>query len=131
MKIGNIGTDIIFETSDSRILTYTGFSRTIKGRWAKHEIIMNKSKSEFLGPDLQSVTFSIDVNATLGVKPRKIIKKIERMVEKGEVETFVLGGRLVGGGKWIIEQASETYNTVMSGGEVMSAKIDLTMTEYF
>lgn len=130
MQIGNIGSSIIFETSDSRILTYSNLTLTAKGRWAKHDVIMQRPKSEFLGPDLKEVTFTINLNALYGVKPREILKKIENIIETGQVNTFVLGGRLVGKGKWTIQQASETYNQVMQGGELLSATLEITMQEY-
>ena len=131
MQIGNIGKKIIFETSDSRILTYSKFNKTVKGRWAKHEVIMQKPRSEFVGADLQEVTFSINVNAMYGVKPNQIITELERIVETGEVNVFVLGGKLVGGGNWIIPQISEAYNKQMRDGELLSATIDITMKEYY
>ncbi len=131
MQIGNIGKKIIFETSDSRILTYSKFNKTVKGRWAKHEVIMQKPRSEFVGADLQEVTFSINVNAMYGVKPNQIITELERIVETGEVNVFVLGGKLVGGGNWIIPQISEAYNKQMRDGELLSATIDITMQEYY
>lgn len=132
MQIGNIGKRIVFETSDSRILTFTGFNKTVKGRWAKHEVIMQKPRAEFLGPDLQEITFTINLNVAHGVRPRDIIQEIENIVESGQVNYFALGGRLVGrSGKWSIQQASETYNTIMQGGELMSASLELTMQEYY
>ena len=38
-RIGNFGKLIVFETSDSRILNFTDYQRTISANWAKHERI--------------------------------------------------------------------------------------------
>ena len=35
-RIGNFGKLIVFETSDSRILNFTDYQRTISANWAKH-----------------------------------------------------------------------------------------------
>lgn len=131
MQVGNIGTKIVFETSDSRILTYSNLNKTVKGRWAKHEVIMQKPRAEFLGADLQEVTFSMTVNALYGVSPRQVITELERIVETGEVNVFVLGGRLVGGGLWSVQQISETYNSQTRNGELLSATLEVTMQEYY
>ena len=42
-RIGNFGKLIVFETSDSRILNFTDYQRTISANWAKHERIGKKA----------------------------------------------------------------------------------------
>ena len=54
-RIGNFGKLIVFETSDSRILNFTDYQRTISANWAKHERIGKKPQSEFLNPELMTV----------------------------------------------------------------------------
>ena len=70
-RIGNFGKLIVFETSDSRILNFTDYQRTISANWAKHERIGKKPQSEFLNPELMTVQFKVVLNAQHGVKPWK------------------------------------------------------------
>lgn len=129
-QIGSLGSGIIFETSDRRILTFNKFVQKISGRWSTHDVIGEKPKSEFNGPGLRKVTFSIVLDAHLGVKPRKTMENMERMVERGEVEPLVVGSKRVGDGKWKMTDISEAWDYLYSRGEVVRATVDISLEEY-
>lgn len=129
-KIGNFGKLIVFETSDKKILNFNNFQKNVSGKWGMHERLGNKPQSEFLGAALAGVSFDICLNAQHGVKPRKTIKALENAVEKGQVEYLVIGKTKVGNHKWKITQMSESWNVIMSGGELQSARVTLTLEEY-
>lgn len=129
-RIGNFGKIIIFETSDARVLNFNGFQKTVSGNWTTHERIGKKPQSEFLNANLQQITFTITLNAQHGVRPRSTMEKIEKAVEKGKVESLVIGGKKVGKNKWKITQMSEAWDIVMSGGQVQKATINISMEEY-
>jgi hypothetical protein len=40
--------DVIFETSDKRILNFSGFRRDTESRFALHEVIGKKPKTEYI-----------------------------------------------------------------------------------
>ena len=128
--IGNLGSLITFEVSSDKILTFDKLTRTIKGRWATHGIIGGKPRTEFIGADLQSVSLSIKLNATHGVKPLKTLEDIEKAVERGTVMPLVIGGKKVGSNSWTITQASETWGCIYSKGELITANVSLTLQEY-
>ena len=65
--IGTLGRKIVFEVSDDWVLTFNSMSREVSGRWAKHEVLGVKPKSEFLGPGCQAVNMTIHLSAALGV----------------------------------------------------------------
>lgn len=130
MAVGSLGQKIIFEVSDKKILTFKDLKKTVSGKWQKHEIILNKAKQEFLGPELQSLTFSINVNAALGVKPNEVITEIENVIETGQPQTFILGGKPMGNDLWVITSMTEAWNTVLNGGQLLSASLDLSLEEY-
>ena len=81
-----VGKLIVFETSDSRILNFTDYQRTISANWAKHERIGKKPQSEFLNPELMTVQFKVVLNAQHGVKPWKTFHEITKAVQQGRVE---------------------------------------------
>ena len=120
-KVGNWGSGIRFQTSDSRILTFMDMKRKASVRTAKHNIIHGKPKLEFLGPDLQTVTFKMELNALLGIRPRKEEEKL--------TAPLVIGGRKILG-KAMITSLGSSYEHVLRKGEVFSMSIDVTMTEY-
>ena len=112
------------------MLTFNDMARKVSGRWAVHELIKGKPKSEFLGADLQEVSLKILLSSALGVKPRKTLDRIRKAIEKGERFTFVLGGKPVSKNKWVIVEASEEWDIILSKGELVQAKLDLTLKEY-
>ena len=102
--IGTLGRKIIFEVSDNRVLTFESMSREVSGRWTEHEV--------------------------LGVKPRRILDMVERMVERGTAEYLVIGGRLVGRRPFRVTGSSEAWDTVYSRGELAKATLTISLEEY-
>lgn len=129
-QVGCLGSRIIFETSDQRILTFTGFTQKISGRWSKHSIIGGKPLSEFNGPELRSVSFKVDLNALHGVPPRTTAEAIEEAVEKGLVYPLIIGSRRVGNYRWKISSMSENWDVIYSRGEVAKISLSITLEEY-
>jgi hypothetical protein len=130
MAIGNLGKLITFKTSDKRILTFSNLQQTVSGRWSTHERIMRKPLSEFNGADLRSITFTIQLDAMLGVRPRKTLEKIEKSVENGLTYPMVIGGKKIGKNKWAITKISEKWNVIYNKGELAKATLDISLTEY-
>ena len=130
MAIGNIGQTVIFETSDKKILNFQKFKRTVKGRWASHQRIGKKPKKQFLGPDSESITFTITLNAEHGVKPRKTVENIEHLIVTGAPQTVVIGNKKVGSSQYVIPAASETWDRVLNRGEIVKITCDITLEEY-
>ena len=127
--IGTFG-GIIFSVDGWRVLTPSKISRTVKGRWASHETIGRKTASQYLSPDLQSVSLEITLRADMGVRPRTMLERLERIVEQGTVSRLIIGGRPVGRNYFRLVSISEEWNTVFSGGELFSASVSLSLEEY-
>ena len=51
-------------------------------------------------------------------------------MERGAVNTLVIGGRRVGRHRWKINSTSEAWNTILNGGELLRASVSVTMEEY-
>ena len=127
-KIGNWGSYLKFSTNDNSIPTFTDFRTKISARTAKHSIIGTKPRLEYLGKDLESITFTIELNAMLGVKPYKEEQRLIRKV--GYVAPLVIGGKKICS-KAMLTGLSDAYGIILKRGEIFSMKIDVTMTEYY
>lgn len=127
--IGFFG-DIIFETSDKRIMTFSELNRNAAGRWATHETIGSKPASEFLGPGLDTISFTVNLNGSFGTKPRTEMDKWIRKERAGEVAPLVIGNRVLGLDKWKIISVSQMWNVVLSKGEIFSGSVDIELEEY-
>ena len=66
--IGTLGSNIVFQVSDSYALTFNGMTRDVTSRWSVHETPGIKPKPEFLGPGLQTISLPITLSASLGVR---------------------------------------------------------------
>nr|WP_295681109.1 phage tail protein [uncultured Lachnoclostridium sp.]DAD78522.1 MAG TPA: hypothetical protein [Caudovirales sp. ctCiv1] len=129
-KIGSFGKKLIFETSDKKVLTPGDFNQKVSGRWSTHNITFGKPKSEFNGSNLRKISFNIILDSNYGIKPRKMLETLEKMVESGDVETLVIGGKKVGKYKWKITDISEKWDVVYSGGELSRVTVNVSMEEY-
>ena len=128
--IGTLGRKIIFEVSDNRVLTFESMSREVSGRWTEHEVLGVKPKAEFLGPGLQTISLTIHLSAALGVKPRRILDMVERMVERGTAEYLVIGGRLLGRRTFRVTGSSEACDKVYRRVELSKATLTISLEEY-
>lgn len=125
-KIGNWGRYLKFQTDDSRILNFDGFRRKVSARVGKHNLISRRPVLEYLGPDLQSITFKIELNAMVGVRPRKEEEKLLKKI--GYVAPLVIGGKKICS-RAMLTGVGSAYNIVLGKGEVLSISLDVTMTE--
>lgn len=130
MAIGSWGTELVFSVSDETVKTFSNLKRTISSSWATHSRIGKKDQVEFLRPGLQKITFNMELNAMLGVRPRAMLELLERCVEKGTVNTFVVGGKRVGSHRWRITGTSEEWDVLLNKGELVRASVSVTMEEY-
>ncbi len=130
MAVGNWGTDIIFSVSDRKVQTFKSMTRTVGSQWATHSRIGRKDQVEYLRPALQKITFTMELDAWYGVKPRAVLDKLAACTERGTVNTLVIGGRRVGNYRWRITDLSEEWETIYNRGELARAKVNVTMQEY-
>ncbi len=128
-KIGSWGSYLKFETNDRRILTFNGFKREFGIRMSTHVPIGGKPMIEFLGNELQTITFTIKVNASRGISPRKLERKLISCINLGVIAPLVVGRRVICA-RAMLTSVSEAFGIVMKKGELYTAQFDITMTEY-
>ena len=105
--IGAIGSKaiddvIVFEVSDKRILTFDGFKRSNKITFAKNNVLMGKPVSEYVGQELDTITFKVSFRAQLGTEPRAEVDKLIYLHRSGAAVTLILWGKAFGTYRWII-----------------------------
>lgn len=93
----------------------------------KHNLIGNKPKLQLVGLDLQEISITVELNAMLGVKPRKMEESIRSKI--GDVYPLVIGGRSICPNA-MLTKVSSSYGKVMQNGKVISMQLDLSFTEY-
>lgn len=121
---------LVFEASFDRIRTFDSFSRSESGRWAKHDLYLQKPRSEFLGPELGEISFNMTFNAMHGVNPITELDKLIRYVRSGQVHTLVINNKRYGLGKYAITSVSEQMTHFDKNGAVLLGSANVTMEEY-
>ena len=127
--IGTFG-DVVFEVSAEKIRTFDNFTRASAERWAAHEIIGQKPLSEFIGPGLDTIGFSMRFDAQSGVNPRVEMEKLLVMSRSGQAETLIIGGKGLGVNKWVIKSLTQKWQTVDNQGNLLVGVLDVSLEEY-
>lgn len=128
MKIGSFG-DVVFEVSKKKILTPSSFSRSGAAVWADHPMLYKKPKREFMHSEYRKVEMEIKLSALHGVKPRETLKLLYRYMETGKRYHVIVGGKSMSRYKMAIMSISETWDTVLSKGELVTATASITFEE--
>ncbi|MGM9562129.1 MAG: phage tail protein [Phascolarctobacterium sp.] len=129
MLVGYLG-GTPFMVSRQYVYTFDDYQRGSSGRYASHDVLGKKPLLEFLGPDAESISFKIKLRSDHGLSPRVELDKLRKYRDTGKVLTLVLGGRVVGRHRWVIESISESVNFWSKTGQILSCDVSLTLKEY-
>lgn len=127
--IGSLGS-IVFKVSSDYIHTFQEFKRVSSGRWAKHDIHGQKPKEEFLGPELDTISFKIELKASLGNNPRYDAERLMILTRTGEALPLVMGGNAMGYYRWVVKEVEQEWEDIDPNGKVLSATVNISLTEY-
>ena len=127
MEIGTFG-EIVFETSRTRIRTFDEFKRTAKARFAVHAVTGRKPVSEFLGPELDEVSFQMLFSSSLGVSPTDEIDALREVLNAGEASILVVGGYILG--KFTLLSLEEDWKNLDGRGRLLVASVSVSLKEY-
>ena len=132
--IGTFG-NIVFETTDKKILTFSNFSRQVSGRWNSTDTLRGKPVKEYLGDASGGITFDIQLSFALGISPEKMLNELESMATSGRAYPLIIGGKPIGSSGansflWILASISESWDTILNNGKIVQAKVSLTLEEY-
>ena len=122
--------DIPFVVSSLYICTFDDYGRGAGGRWTQHDIIGQKPVLEFLGPDVEKISFTMQLRTDQGISPAKQIEKLRVLRDTGESFPLVIGGKLVTDNLWVLESLDESVTFWSKLGGMLSAKVNVTLKEY-
>ena len=118
---------IIFSVSDSTVKTFKDMSRSTSARIEYHSPINGKPVAEFIGPDTQTITFSMDIRKQLGVNVSSLLESLRGKSENGDVCMLVIGIEYFG--DWIIQNVEESHTNNNKYGKVVSATVNITISD--
>ena len=86
--------DLVFEVSTYKVLTYDDYKRESKARYARHELINQTTALEYLGRDLEEISFKMTFTRTLGVDPEAETEKARQLCLDGVADYLILGNEV-------------------------------------
>lgn len=128
-KIGSLG-PVVFVVSPQAMRTFQEFARNAASRYAKHDIIQQKPKTQFLGPGLDTISFKMWFDARYGLNPRKELDKLTELERKGKALPLIIGGKGLGTGLWIITGLNQTWDKIDNVGNILHATATVSLEEY-
>lgn len=128
-QLGSFG-DIIFEVSLEKLRTFSEFTRSTASRWATHERFGQKPRSEFLGPNLDQISFAMRFDVRYGMDPKAEMDRLLSWCREGRAETLIIGGTPIGMDMWVIKSVTQNWKTLDGSGKVIVGEADVTLEEY-
>jgi hypothetical protein len=77
-KIGSFGS-LVFSVSENTVKTFDGMNWDFSADYATHDRHIKADLLEYMGPGIESISFSMTLSVFLGVNPLKEIKKLREM----------------------------------------------------
>lgn len=127
--IGTFG-NLVFIASADQIRTFEGFTRNTAPRWSEHEIIGKYPKPEYIGPGLDTISFSMRFDVRYGMNPRQEMTRLLVMCRDGQAETLIVGGMAMGVSKWTIRSVSQSWTRLDGKGNVLVGGANVSLKEY-
>lgn len=121
---------LVFEVSNFKVLTYDEYKRESKARTAKHELINQTPVIEFLGRDVETISFTMTFTKQLNSQPEQTTQTLREFCQQGLIDNLVFGTTVVGDCKWFIDSISEEVQMWNNQGEVLVSKVDVKLIEY-
>lgn len=121
---------LVFEVSSAKVLTYDDYKRESKARYAKHELINQTTVLEYLGAELEEISFKMTFTTMLNVNPIEEAQKVRNMCLEGVADYFILGNRVVGDNLWVIESVGEEATSWDNRGNILASSVNVKMLEY-
>lgn len=125
--IGSLG-GIVFETSIERVRTFNEMARKRSVEYAEHAIHSSKGRVEFIRHNLDDLTFSIRLDASHGVNPKKELDRLGEKMNRAEVVDLLLGEDYKGA--FVITGLDEAWKHIDKHGNILVADVAITMKEY-
>lgn len=109
------------------MLTFQSLQRSSGGRYHQHQVIFQKAKLEYLGPEVEKITLPVRLDVALGINPLQEINRARSYVNAGERLALIIGGKFLG--DWVIEKFDESWERTDSRGNLLVASVSLSLLE--
>jgi phage protein U len=127
--IGSLG-PVVFVATEKTLRTFDEFTRTSAGRWSKHEVLGKKPLTQWIGPGLDTISFTMRFDARFGLNPRKELDALVELEREGKAMALTIGGKGLGVNLWVITSLEQNWEVVGGKGELLVATANISLEEY-
>lgn len=120
----------MFSVNQDYMLTPKGYEREGGSRWHDHNLLFRKPVSQFGGPELEKLKFTIILDASHGVEPETQLKVLREVRDRGIVLPLVIDSKPITDNYWRLDSLKEGNNIFDSSGWLMHSEVELSLTEY-
>ena len=128
-RIGSFG-DLVFSVSDKTVRTFDSMSWDFSADYETHDSHIKADLLEYIGPSIETISFSMVFSVFLGVNPLKEIRRLRNMVQSGYAQRLVIGGKVYGSYKWVMQKGTVDLKRFDRQGELWAASAKVTLKEY-
>ena len=129
MQIGCLG-DIAFQVSADTVRTISAMTWSGSANYSTHSRHLTDALVEFTGLAPDAISFDVTLSAYWGVSPMADIVKIWDYERSGRALPLVLGSKAYGKYRWVINSHKIQMQTFDGHGNLTSATVSLSLTEY-
>lgn len=129
MQIGCLG-DIAFQVSADTMRTISAMTWSGSANYSTHSRHLTDALVEFTGLAPDAISFDVTLSAYWGVSPMADIVKIWDYERSGRALPLVLGSKAYGKYRWVINSHKIKMQTFDGHGNLTSATVSLSLTEY-
>lgn len=129
MQIGCLG-DIAFQVSADAVRTISDMTWSGSANYVTHSRHLTDALVEFTGLAPDAISFDVTLSAYLGVSPMADVVKIWDYERSGRALPLVLGSKAYGKYRWVIKSHKIKMQTFDGHGNLTSATVSLSLTEY-
>lgn len=120
----------VFQVSPDKIHTFDDFQYSSELQTEKQDADGAKPSTYLKGSDLDTMGFTIKLDASTGVNPRNEWGDWKRMLEDKTAYPFILGGVPVNGANWLVTKVTPSNVKTDNTGRVLSLDLALQFEEY-
>lgn len=129
MKIGSLG-GIVFSVDPNRIQTVNNFKQSGSASYGKHQRHCGDTLLEFVGRDVDTISFDMTLAAQLGVDVEAELAKIVSAERSGKALKLVIGKKVLGRYKWVITKHTVNFKQLDRSGTLVLAEVSVQLSEY-
>ncbi len=108
----------------------SGYTQTMNLNTEAQDQDKGKPATLIKGPGLEQQQFTVRLLRPMGVVPETEIARYRREIDRAVPQRLVMGGRVIGGHKWLLKSVTVKEVTLGPRGKMLAASVELSFEEF-